>query len=124
MKKVNNGKKTHAICLLPVGKYVNIWAIPKYTVKTKTSVAPTQNQVYFCNMILETNVPSFATSFKISFLIGDHCELQSEFFDIVIFCQNRLMFLQGASAFKPLTEGTFYIQNYLYNIFVKNFFIC
>ena len=34
-KRGKNGKK-YAICLLSVGKSVNIWAIPSGTVKTET----------------------------------------------------------------------------------------
>ena len=72
----------HAVCLLPVGKSVSISAIPRYALKTKTSVGSNHNEVYFCSIILQTNVPSFAPS---SFPIDHHCELQSEFSDIAVF---------------------------------------
>ena len=73
-------QKLHAICLLPVGKSVNISGIPNYAVKTKTLLGSINNKVYFCNIILKTNVPSFAPS---SCLIDQHYERQSEFFSIV-----------------------------------------
>ena len=44
------------------------------------SLGSIHNQVYFCNIILQTTLPSFAPW---SFLIDDHCELQSEFFATV-----------------------------------------
>ena len=56
---------------------MNIWSIPRYTVKTKTSLRSIHNQVYFCNIILQTTLPSFTPW---SLLIDDHCEPQSEFF--------------------------------------------
>ena len=61
---------------------LNIRTIPWYAIKTKTSVTSIHNEVYLCNMIFQTNVPSFAPSL---FPIDHHCELQSEFFDIVAF---------------------------------------
>ena len=48
--------------------------------KTKMSLGFIHNEVYFCNIILQTTLPSFAPW---SFLTDNHCELQSEFFAIV-----------------------------------------
>ena len=62
---------------------MNIWSIPRSTVKTKTSLRSIHNQVYFCNIILQTTLPSSSTSFKISFLIDFHWGLSSEFFSTV-----------------------------------------
>ena len=74
-------QKIHAICLLPVGWSVNIWSIPRCAIKkTKTSLRSIHNEVYFCNNILQTTLLSFAPW---SFLIDNHCELQSEFVAIV-----------------------------------------
>ena len=48
--------------------------------KTKMSLGSIHNEVYFCNIILQATLSSFAPW---SFLIDDHCELQSEFFATV-----------------------------------------
>ena len=61
-------------CLLLVGKSVNIWAIPGYTVKIKTQIGLIHNEVVFYNVILWTNDLNFISSFKILF---SHCKLQS-----------------------------------------------
>ena len=79
-EKGQKWQKMHAICLLPVRLSVNIWSIPRYAVKTKTSLGSIHNEVYFSNITLQTTLLSFAPW---SFLIDDHCELQSEFFAIV-----------------------------------------
>ena len=47
---------------------------------TEMSLGSIHDEVYFCNIILKTNVPSFAPSFC---LFDQHYELQSEFFAIV-----------------------------------------
>ena len=70
--------------LLPVGRSVNIWSIPRCAVKTEMSLRSIRYEVYFCNIILQTTLPS-STSFKISFLIDYHWGLQSEFFDTIVF---------------------------------------
>ena len=47
------------------------------------SLGSIHNQVYFCNIILQTTLPSSSTSFKISFLMDFHWGLKSEFFATV-----------------------------------------
>ena len=81
--------------VLPVGKSVNIWAIPRYSVKTKMKLWSVHYEVYFCNIVLQkSGLNVYPMCCKYLFLIVHHYKLRSELIGTDR-KQKRMLFLQG-----------------------------
>ena len=115
-QKVNKSQKwqqTRAICLLPVGKSVNIWAIPRYTVKTKLYLWSIVK--YFSVKNISWQMSSiFLHASKYLFLINHHCKLKSEGSDHYKFSQNWICFLQCDKRYTSLSISWMRLDTQVY----------